>query len=67
MGKSAGMAASRERKILAIAERETTPAAVSEFAPIVRGPIVAILGMVVLGIIAGFYVAAQKTIRIWRG
>ncbi|HXN84531.1 MAG TPA: hypothetical protein VN867_00610 [Candidatus Binataceae bacterium] len=60
------MTASRERAILAISTRETNPEAVSEFAPITRGPIVATLGVIGLGIVAGFYIVAQKAARIWR-
>ena len=64
--KTSDSAASRERQILAIAERETTPEAVSEFAPIARAPVVAIIGVIALGIIAGFYLATQRAARIWR-
>ena len=66
MRKRTDLAASREQQILAIAARETNPEAVSEFAPIVRGPVVAILGVIALGIVAGFYIATQKAARIWR-
>lgn len=51
---------SRDRKIIEIAKREVSCAHVSEFEPITKGPIVAVLWLSVLAAVAGFYMVGQK-------
>jgi hypothetical protein len=49
----------RDREIIRLARREVDPAHAAEFAPITRGPVVAVLGLMAIGVIAVPYVAWQ--------
>jgi hypothetical protein len=57
----------RERRILEVARRETDPRHASEFEPITRGPLVAVLALLVLGAASVPYMLAKWFVRIVRG
>ncbi len=50
----------RDREIIRLARREVDPAHAAEFAPVTRGPVVAVLGLGCLGVVAAFYLAWHK-------
>ncbi len=50
----------RDREIIRLARREVDAAHAAEFAPITRGPVVAALGLVALGLVAVPYLVWQR-------
>lgn len=56
----------REQRILEMARRETDPRHTSDFEPITKGPIVAVLAMVGLGIVAVFYAIYRRIASLVR-
>lgn len=50
----------RDQQIVEIARREVDPQCVGQFEPITRGPVVALLGILFVGVVGVFYLAIQK-------
>lgn len=57
------MPSPRDREIIRLARREVDPAHAAEFAPITRGPLFAVIGLAILGVIAVPYLLWQKLQR----
>ena len=57
----------REAEILAIARRETQPELIQAFEPITHGFIVAVAGMLILGIVAVLYLIRTKALKLING
>ena len=55
----------RDRRIVGLARREADPAHAAEFAPVTRGPVVAVLGLAALGVAAGAYVAWRQVAALF--
>ena len=57
----------RDREIIRLARREVDPAHAAEFAPITRGPVVAVLGLGLLGVAAATYLVCGRVAALFRG
>ncbi len=56
----------RDREIIRLARREVDPATAAEFAPLTRGPVVAVLGLGLLGAAAAAYLVQQRVWALFR-